>query len=193
MYRRKLGSSKFIIINIEYNDLNLICTNHSNKQQSFYDILMRYMQKYTHNFSHLQKKSHFMPCWISDKHRHPLSIVLWLFFKKKNVKTRKKGFALRLSFLKINKTTLLVCVGFCKRSFGCLGEDADVVQNVQKYSEFDRENIKNFPSSYSRCCWIFLFCCQKWIFYDDSQSYTPTPYLYKELTLDIFLYDSVLF
>ena len=65
-------------------------------------------------------------------------------FQKKNVKTRKKGFALRLIFLKINKTTLLVCVGFCKCSFGCLGEDADVVQNVQKYSEFDRENIKTF-------------------------------------------------
>ena len=129
--------------------------------KGFYDILMRYMSnRNTHTIFHIfEKKSHFMPCWISDKHHHPLSIFLWLFFKKKNVKTRKKGFALRLSFLKINKTTLLVCVGFCKCSFGCLGEDADVVQNVQKYSEFDRENIKNFPSSYSRCCWIFLFCC----------------------------------
>ena len=77
-------------------------------------------------------------------------------FSKKKCQTRKKGFVLRLIFLKINKTTLLVCVGFCKCSFGCLGEDADVVQNVQKYSEFDRENIKNFPSSYSRCCWIFF-------------------------------------
>ena len=39
---------------------------------------------------------------------------------------------------------ILIFSGFCKCSFGCLGEDADVVQNVQKYSEFDRENIKTF-------------------------------------------------
>ena len=160
MYRKKLGSLKFIIINIEYDDLNLICTNHSNKQQSFYDILMRYMSnRNTHTIFHIFKKR-AISCLVGFLINIIIPYLLSCgCFSKKNVKTRKKGFALRLSFLKINKTTLLVCVGFCKCSFGCLGEDADVVQNVQKYSEFDRENIKNFPSSYSRCCWIFLFCC----------------------------------
>ena len=101
MYRKKLGSLKFIIINIEYDDLNLICTNHSNKQQSFYDILMRYMSnRNTHTIFHIFKKR-AISCLVGFLINIIIPYLLSCgCFSKKKCQNQEKGVCSTVDFFK---------------------------------------------------------------------------------------------